>query len=249
MVQESTLHHNVVVVSIGLTVTHKSARSTFPLLPHLLCRDTFRWSLNFGGGESLLIRPQAGRRREMRKWLHDGEGHEELVLSHVSVRLSVPPIWLNRSLLGICAHQCRVSDIVSKSFRYSLGDKDDLLLVATFRIPYDHFDTINVGWRQLENFTNTHPSSGLKLQNEPISYIQGGVDDFIHGLPVDHCPGSYSWWSKDSPNDGTVAGVGQMELIAIVDVVEKCAKVSTPGVFGALFSGIGHFSEEGEDLL
>jgi hypothetical protein len=63
-----------------------------------------------------------------------------------------------------------------------------------------------------------HPSSGLKLQNEPISYIQGGIDHFIHGLTVDHCPGSYSWWSKDPPNDGTVTGVGKMELIAIVDV-------------------------------
>ena len=142
-----------------------------------------------------------------------------------------------------------VSDIVSESFRYSLGDKDDLLLVATFRIPYDHFDTINVGWRQIEHFTNPHPSSGLKLQNEPISYIQGGIDDFIYGLPVDHCPGSYSRWSKNSPNDGTVAGVGDIELIAIVDVVEKSAKVSTPGVLGALFSGIGQGSKKAECIL
>jgi hypothetical protein len=71
-----------------------------------------------------LTRLRAGRRREMRKWLHDGEGLGGLFLSisqsgflyHQSG--STVAHWEYALIRG----NALVSDIVSESFRYSLGD-------------------------------------------------------------------------------------------------------------------------------
>jgi len=56
-------------------------------------------------------------------------------------------------------------------------------------------------------------------------------------------------WPKDPFDDGTVARVGKVELIAIKDVVEESSEVSTPAVLGTLFSGMGQTHEERKDLL
>jgi len=65
-----------------------------------------------------------------------------------------------------------------------------------------------------------HPCSGLWFQNEPISDLQGRIDDFINGLSVDYGPDTYSSRTKDPFDDETVARVGKIEFIAIEDVVE-----------------------------
>jgi hypothetical protein len=132
-----------------------------------------------------------------------------------------------------------ISDIVSKPFRNPFGDKHGFLLIATFGISDDHSDIINVIWCQLEHFTYPHPSSGLKLQNEPISYFQGSIDNLIYALSAYHGLDTHSRGPKNPFDHGTVTGIGKFELIAIEDMVEKSSKVSTSAVPGALFSDLG----------
>ena len=50
-------------------------------------------------------------------------------------------------------------------------------------------------------------------------------------------------------DDETIAGIGEGELIAIEDVVEKGSKVSTPAVPGTLFFGAGQKGNKGEGLF
>jgi hypothetical protein len=92
-------------------------------------------------------------------------------------------------------------------------------------------------------------SRSLILHNEPVSYLQGGIDDFIYGLSVDYGPDTYSSWAKDSFDDESVARVSKIEFIAIADVVEKSSKVSAPAVPGALFSGTGQKGKKGKGLF
>jgi len=89
----------------------------------------------------------------------------------------------------------------------------------------------------------------LKFQNEPISLLQGRIDDFIYGLSVDNGPDTYSSRAKDPLDDKTVARVGKTDLIAIEDMVEKSSKVSTPTVPGALFSRMGQGSKKRKDFI
>ena len=57
----------------------------------------------------------------------------------------------SRAILGyreyaLIGAESLVSNIVSQSFGYSLGDKDDFPFSAAFGISQGHFDTINVIW-------------------------------------------------------------------------------------------------------
>ena len=142
-----------------------------------------------------------------------------------------------------------VSDITSEPFRNPFCDKHSFLLSATFGISDDSFDTVDVIWCQLEHFTYPHPASCLKLQNESISYFRGGIDDFIYTFSAYHCPDAYSRWTKNPFDDGTVTGVGKLELIAVEDVVEESSKVSAPAVPGALFSDLGQGSKKAKHIF
>jgi hypothetical protein len=89
----------------------------------------------------------------------------------------------------------------------------------------------------------------LKLQNEPISFLQSGIDNFIYGLSVDYGSDTYPRWAKNPLDDKTIARVGETDLVTIKDVVEKGSKVSTPTVAGALFSHMGQRGKKGKGFI
>jgi hypothetical protein len=88
-----------------------------------------------------------------------------------------------------------------------------------------------------------------RIKNNPVSYLSTSVDDLVYGLSVEDCPYADSRWAENPFNDETVAGIGESELIAIQNVVEKSSKVSTPAVSGALLFATGQEGKKGEGLF
>jgi hypothetical protein len=89
----------------------------------------------------------------------------------------------------------------------------------------------------------------LKLQNEPISFLQSGIDNLIYGLSVDYGSDAYPRWAKNPLGDKTIARVGETDLVTIKDVVEKGSKMSTPTIPGALFSRMGQRGKKGKGFI
>ena len=70
-----------------------------------------------------------------------------------------------------------------------LGNEGNLSLTpALGRLDVDP-PPFNITGPQIENFTDSHPTSGHQFQDEPVSFVRGSENDFVHGFLFHDLPG------------------------------------------------------------
>jgi len=116
---------------------------------------------------------------------------------------------------------------------------------ATFRVLDGQGSLLDICWREIQNFANSHSSSGHQLQHEPIPYVCGPEDDLIDGLLVDDIPLNSMRALKNLSDDRTVAGISEGGKPCVdTEIVKGCQnRVAVP------FCGLSVILGQGKEKL
>lgn len=136
-----------------------------------------------------------------------------------------------------------IAHVRPEPFGYTLGNEGRLPVTPTLEVPKGDLDSVDVLCFELQHLSDAHPSPRHKFEEEPVSSIPCGIDHFVHRFSVDHRSRPDPRRSEDLPDHGTVAGIPQVQLVPINDVVEEGPQEGAPGVPGGL-SGL--FCERGQ---
>jgi hypothetical protein len=82
-----------------------------------------------------------------------------------------------------------ISDVIFKPVSYLLRDENNLYPSATVGITEHKLSILNIPGSELQDFTNSHPTSGHQLQDKSVSRVLRPEDDLIDKLLFQYLPG------------------------------------------------------------
>ncbi len=140
-------------------------------------------------------------------------------------------------------------DVFSKAIGNLLGDENNLTLFATLWASEGKFPVFDISRGQLQNLTNSHPTSGHQFKNQPVPGFDGTKDGLIHYFLFQNIPAGESWGSIELFQHRSTARASEIGIEVLSDEIEERGQLGIPSPFGCLFGVLIDLSEEREDFF
>ena len=94
-----------------------------------------------------------------------------------------------------------------------------------------------------------HTALGHKLKHDAITWVGRSENNFINGVFFDDFPLFRTAGSKYFPQNGRVAGILDLKINSVADVIEKGLETGIAISFGGLFGSFGEPGQKGQDFI
>ena len=108
---------------------------------------------------------------------------------------------------------------------------------------------VYISGSELQDFTDSHPSSGHQFQDEPVSHLCRSEDDFVDRLLLDNVPVNGLAGPVESPQHRGITRVLNGGIKIGPDEVEEGLEAGVAAVLGLLFPALCDFAQERQNFV
>jgi hypothetical protein len=141
------------------------------------------------------------------------------------------------------------SDIFSESVCNFLRDVYDLGFSATFWLRQCDFAVFDINRSDLQHLPDSHAALGHQFHHEPVTWIGGSENDLINQVFFNDFPLLRTAGPEHFPQYRRVAGILDLKVDGISDVIEEGLEARIAVSFGGLFGSFGESGQKGQNFI
>lgn len=129
-------------------------------------------------------------------------------------------------------------------FYHLSGNEHDLSVPAALWALDGKLLVVYISWGELQDFADSHASSGHKFQNKPVSQLCRSEDDFVDGLLLDNVPVNGLAGPVESFQHRGITGVLNGGIEINPDEIEEGIRMGAAAVLRLLLSALSDLAQK-----